>query len=163
MDAAILEANRAGREPAGGGAGAVLPLAFNDFALTLERLRNGTTVLVLAGELDLYRAPAIEHALAEAIEPDGECHRRGGRCGALSADGGETQGLRRVIVDLRSVTFLDSTTLAVLLAASQRQRARGSELLVLVGPQTPTTAFEVTGFDRLLAIRRVGRRLKLQT
>jgi hypothetical protein len=73
------------------------------------------------------------------------------------ADGGEIRAgqVRRVAVDLRSVTFIDSTTLAMLLAASRRQEARGGELLVLVGPQTPMTAFEVTGFDRLLAIRRV--------
>ena len=108
-----------------------------DFALTLERRANGTTVLVLAGELDLYRAPEIERALVDAIEPEWD----------------PGQGARRVVVDLRAVTFLDSTTLALLLAASGRQRARGGDLLVLVGPQTPTTAFEITGFDRLLPIR----------
>ena len=66
---------------------------------------------------------------------------------------------RRVVVDLRAVTFLDSTTLALLLAAHGRQQARGGELLILVGPHTPTRTFEVTGFDRLLTIRHVrGRR-----
>jgi anti-anti-sigma factor len=64
--------------------------------------------------------------------------------------------VRRLAVDLRAVTFLDSTTLVLLLNASHRQDARGGELLVLVGPQTPTTVFEVTGFDRLLTIRRVA-------
>lgn len=108
-----------------------------DFALTLERLDDGAPVLVLAGELDLYRAPEIEEALAQAIEsPDEEP--------------------RSLTVDLRSVTFLDSTALAILLETTRRQRARGGELIVLVGPQTPTTAFEVTGFDRLLAIRRMA-------
>lgn len=103
-----------------------------DFALTLERLDNGTMVLALAGELDLYRAPKIEEALAQASDVD-----------------------RALTVDLRSVTFLDSTVLVILLDATRRQRARGSELDVLVGPQTPMTAFEVTGFDRVLAIRRM--------
>jgi anti-anti-sigma regulatory factor len=127
-----------------------------DFALTVERLGTGTTALVLAGELDLYRAPEIEHALAEAIEPQRDHDQRRGSCGALSADGGEVQRPRRVVVDLRSVTFLDSTLLALLLDASRRQHRRGGELLVLVGPQTPMTAFEATGFDRLLAMKRVG-------
>jgi anti-anti-sigma factor len=107
-----------------------------DFALALERLDDGTTVLVLAGELDLYRAPEIEEALVQAIEGRDEA--------------------RRFTVDLRSVTFLDSTALAMLLDATRRQQARGSELIVLVGPQTPTTAFEVTGFDPVLSIRKVG-------
>ena len=62
-------------------------------------------------------------------------------------------GLARVVVDLRAVTFLDSSTLALLLAANGRQQARGGELLILVGPHTPMTPFEVTGFDRLLTIQ----------
>lgn len=131
-------------------------MAAEDFALTLERLASGTTVLVLAGEIDLYRAPEIEHALAEAIEPEGDRDRRRGRCSTLSADAGGSQGSRRVVVDLCAVTFLDSTMLTLLLSANGRQRIRGGELLVLVGPETPTTAFEVTGFDRLLTLRRVG-------
>ena len=106
-----------------------------DFELISTRRAGGTTVLALAGELDLYRAPALEHALAEAFEP--------------AAKG------RRVVVDLRAVTFLDSNTLALLLAAHGRQQARRGELLILVGPQTPTAAFEVTGLDGLLTIRQV--------
>lgn len=129
-----------------------------DFALALERLTSTTTRLVLVGELDLYRAPEIEDALAQAIEPDRDSDPRRGRCGPLSADGCQGRGDEAtcLVVDLRSVTFLDSSTLMVLLAASDRQRARRGELVVLVGPETPTTAFEVTGFDRLLAMRRVG-------
>src|SRR6266496_3432345 len=108
----------------------------HDFALALQRHGNRAATLVLAGELDLYRAPEIEAALTAAIGPESDSDR--------------------VTVDLRSVTFIDSTTLALLLAAGRRQHARRGELLVLVGPQTPMTAFEVTGFDRLLTITRVG-------
>jgi anti-anti-sigma factor len=127
-----------------------------DFELILTRRAGGTTVLALAGELDLYRAPELEHALAEAIEPDAA--QRG--CGnglVLPAFAGlvSERRVRRVTVDLRAVTFLDSTTLALLLAANVCQQARGGELLVVVGPHTPTTPFEVTGFDRLLTIKRV--------
>jgi anti-anti-sigma factor len=127
-----------------------------DFALTLERRARGTTILVLAGELDLYRAPEIERALAEAIEPESAREREGKRA-LIPAFAGQVSDprVRRVVVDLRAVTFLDSTTLALLLGASGRLQARGGELLILVGPHTPTTAFEATGFDRLLAIKRV--------
>jgi anti-anti-sigma factor len=99
-----------------------------DFSLALERYGNESAVLVLAGELDLFRAPAIEDALAE---------------------------VRDLTVDLRMVTFIDVTTLVLLLRASRRQHAHGRQLLVLVGPQTPMTAFKATGFDRHLAIRRL--------
>jgi anti-anti-sigma regulatory factor len=130
-----------------------------DFALALERDGSETAVLVLAGELDLYRAPAIEEALAEAIgsKLDGDrCHEP-----LLDGDQGEqAQGLhanvRHLAVDLRLVTFIDGTALALLLAASRRQHEQEGQLLVLVGPQTPMTAFEVTGLDRLLEIRRLN-------
>ena len=98
------------------------------FSLALERCGSESAVLVLAGELDLFSAPAIEDALAE---------------------------VRDLTVDLRLVTFIDVTTLVLLLGASRRQQAHGGQLLVLVGPHTPMTAFEATGFDRLLAIRRL--------
>jgi anti-anti-sigma regulatory factor len=128
-----------------------------DFALALERRSSGTAVLVLAGELDLYRAPDVEKALAEAIGAERHSSQRKPMSDGRSADGGEIRAgeVRQLAVDLRSVTFLDSTTLAILLAASRSLQERGGELLILVGPQTPMTAFKVTGFDRLLAIRRV--------
>ena len=115
----------------------------SDFAVAVERRGSGKAVLILAGELDLYRAPDVEKALAEA----------GGAC----QDGAEipSHAVRHLAVDLRLVTFIDSTTLALLLAATRRQQAQGGELHVLVGPRTPTTAFKATGFDRLLAIRRL--------
>jgi anti-anti-sigma regulatory factor len=129
-----------------------------DFALALKRDGSETAVLVLAGELDLYRAPALEDALAEAIGPkldSDRCHKP--LLGAPPAE--DAQGLdakvRHLAVDLRLVTFIDSTTLALLLGASRRLHAQGGQLLILVGPQTPMTAFQATGFDRLLAIRRL--------
>ena len=124
-------------------AGAAGPI--DDFALTLARDERGAAILVLAGELDLYRARELEDALARAIGP-----LAGSEESEPTFDGGE---VRRLAIDLRSVTFIDSTMLALLLAASRRQHARGGELVILVGPKTPMTAFKVTGFDRLLAIR----------
>lgn len=133
------------------------PGPVRDFALDLEQQGRGRAVLVLAGELDLYRAPEIEDSLARAIGPLLDSNRSEPTFGGRSVDGRQIprEEVRRLTVDLRSVTFIDSTTLALLLDASRRQRARGGELIVVVGPQTPMTAFEVTGFDRRLAIRRV--------
>ncbi len=143
---------RAG-EKAGPQAGAAGPV--EDFALTLARHGSGAAVLVLAGELDLYRARELEDALARAIGPLPGTEQSEPTFDGRSGDRPQTPGgeVRRLAVDLRSVTFIDSTMLALLLAASRRQNARGGELVVLVGPQTPMTAFKVTGFDRLLAIR----------
>jgi anti-anti-sigma factor len=113
-----------------------------DFALAIERDARGPAVLVLAGELDLYRAPEVEDGLAQLI--------------GTGPDGARAKDARRLAVDLRSVTFIDSTTLGLLLDATRRQQARRGTLLVLVGPQTPMRAFQATGFDRFLAIRLVN-------
>ena len=116
-----------------------------DFALEIERLAPGTAVLVLAGELDLYRAPEIKDALGALIGEPG--------------DSGPSFGeeIRRLVVDLRSVTFLDSTTLRPRCWSRAGASARATgELQVLVGPETPMTAFEATGLDRLLAVTLVA-------
>ena len=106
----------------------------DDFSLALERYGSESAVLVLAGELDLFRAPAIEDALAAEV--------------------------RHLTVDLRLVTFIDATTLVLLLGASRRQQAHGGELLVLVGPQTPMTAFEATRLRSSPRNQATGRRTK---
>lgn len=152
---AASEGSAGGRESASSQAGIAGP---GDFALALERDGSERAVLVLAGELDLYRAPAIEEALAEAIGAEldiDRCHKPLHGVSPAQHAQGRDGTVRHLAVDLRLVTFIDSTTLALLLAASRRQRAQGGQLLVLVGSQTPMTAFEVTGFDRLLAIRRL--------
>jgi anti-anti-sigma regulatory factor len=144
-----------GTASAGPQAGAAGP---SDFALTLRRDGNETAVLVLAGELDLYRAPAINDALEEAIGANLDSNwLRQPSIGPPPSEGaqGPDGKVRHLTVDLRLVTFIDSATSHLLVAASRHQHAQGGQLQVLVGPQTPMIAFEVLGFDRLLAIKRL--------
>ncbi len=103
-----------------------------DFAVTNRAAGDGTPIITVAGEIDLYRIPALTQALESA------------------------PGTARVVVDLRDVTFLDSTTLALLVREHRRLKEAGRELIVRVGEQTPKTAFAVTGFDRILAIQHDG-------
>lgn len=88
---------------------------------------DGGTLVALAGELDLYRVPALAAALQAAAG--------------------------RVVVDLQEVTFFDSATLALLVQEHRRLQQAGHELTVVVGEQTPTTLFAVTGIDQILTIR----------
>ncbi|MGZ8693315.1 MAG: STAS domain-containing protein [Gaiellaceae bacterium] len=103
----------------------------SEFAIT-NRAELGATVVAVAGELDLYRIPALTEAL-HSVPCTG-----------------------RVVVDLREVTFLDSTTLALFVRAHRRLQEAGRELILWVGKQTPMRAFTVTGIDRVLAIESVG-------
>jgi anti-anti-sigma factor len=100
-----------------------------DFAVTNRADGDGTTIITVAGEIDLYRIPALTQALESAL------------------------GSATVVLDLRDVTFLDSTTLALLVREHRRLKEAGRELIVRIGEHTPTTAFAVTGFDRILAIQ----------
>ena len=86
----------------------------------------------MAGELDLYRLPELTEALQSAA------------------------GARRILIDLREVTFLDSTTLALLVQEHRRRREEGREFVILTGPHTPMTTFALTGVDRILPIQSDG-------
>jgi len=72
--------------------------------------KYGTTIVVASGEVDLYTSPGLHEALVAA-----------GAC------------TTRIIVDLKAVTFLDSTGLGVLAGAYTRARNQGGSVS-LVGP-----------------------------
>ena len=86
---------------------------------------DGTTVVRLAGELDLYNAAAVREALLQ--------------CCAESP--------QRLIVDLSSVKFIDSTALGVLIEARTRLPNRRGFLLAAPGLET-RRALEISGLDR---------------
>jgi anti-anti-sigma factor len=67
----------------------------------------GCSVVVAAGELDIWTCPALRKALDAAAD-----------------------SARRLIVDLTDVTFLDSSGVGVLLDARMRGRQRGPVVLV---------------------------------
>ncbi len=88
-------------------------------------LRNGTVVVSLAGELDLYNAEEVRGALLEACarEPD------------------------VLVVDLEQVRFIDSTALGVLIEARSKLADRSNFRLASPGMET-RRALEVSGLDR---------------
>jgi len=90
---------------------------------------DGTAIVQLAGELDLYNAPAVRDALLQA-----------------SAD-----NPGRVVVDLSEVEFIDSTALGVLIEARSRFANRQAFLLASPGLET-RRALEISGLDRHFAV-----------
>lgn len=85
--------------------------------------QGGASVVVVGGELDLHSAGELDGALA-------------------ALDG------HRIVVDLREVTFLDSTALAVLLAAARRRAGKQLALDLVVGPGDVRRVFQITGLDQ---------------
>ena len=90
-----------------------------------------SSVLVrLHGELDMATSPALDRALSSAF------------------DGGGTS----VVVDLASLTFMDSTGIAVLLGACRRADEAGQSLVVRSPCRPVLKVFRLTGVDQILAI-----------
>ena len=89
-----------------------------------------TQVVDLAGEVDLYSAPELKKHVLNAI------------------DAGKT----RIVVDLSKTTFIDSTTLGVLVGARKRLRTREGQLAVVCPDPDKLALFEMTGLDRVFSI-----------
>jgi stage II sporulation protein AA (anti-sigma F factor antagonist) len=100
-----------------------------DFDLAVTRDADGASRLTLRGELDLGSAGRLEQALAEA---DGE-----------------------VLLDLRGLTFMDSTGVRVLLETAERS----GTLLRILPPESgeARVTIEETGIGPLLPLVREER------
>jgi anti-sigma B factor antagonist len=101
-----------------------------NFDITTEQLDEKRYVISLAGEVDLYTAPEFKQQLLEVI----------------------AQGAREVIVDLSSTTFIDSTTLGVLVGGVKRLRPNDGQLSLVCSDRNITKIFEITGLDRVFTI-----------
>jgi anti-sigma B factor antagonist len=91
---------------------------------------GGALVIETQGELDVYTAPQLQAAISEAV----------------------AAGNPKVIVDLRPVTFLDSTALGVLVAGLRQVRANGGDLRLVVDHPHINKMFRITGFDTVFSI-----------
>ena len=89
-----------------------------------------STVLVLGGEIDLSSAHLLSDSIDEAI----------------------LQGWRTVVLDFSAVTFVNSTGLGVMVAATKRLRAEGGDLVARSFRGIPAAALAITGLDAFLTI-----------
>jgi anti-sigma B factor antagonist len=101
-----------------------------NFDVSTEKLSDTQYVISLAGEVDLYTAPEFKQQLLEVIEAGG----------------------RDVIVDLSNTTFIDSTTLGVLVGGVKRLRTNDGQLSLVCSDRNITKIFEITGLDRVFTI-----------
>ena len=101
-----------------------------NFDISTEQLGEGTYVIALSGEVDLYTAPEFKQQLLEVIG----------------------QGGKQVIVDFSDTTFIDSTTLGVLVGGVKRLRTNEGQLSLVCSDRNITKIFEITGLDRVFTI-----------
>jgi anti-anti-sigma factor len=86
--------------------------------------------LVLSGEFDLSSASQIEDVLKEI----------------------EENRPPLLVLDLRELTFMDSTGLRVMVSADARARDDSRKLAIVQGPEAVHRVFRITGLDDHLQI-----------
>jgi anti-sigma B factor antagonist len=106
-----------------------------NFQISDQEVDADTHVIELGGEIDLYTAPEFKQRMAEIID----------------------EGKTRVVVDLSQATFIDSTTLGVLVGGVKRLRPAGGSLALVCTDENITKIFEITGLDRVFPIHDAGR------
>jgi anti-sigma B factor antagonist len=99
----------------------VAPLAFHT---TLTSA--GDALIALSGELDLSGAGALDEEIDRLASED---------------------GVRRVVLDLRALEFMDSSGLRLVALAERRLGAAGRELVLVRGPEAVQRVFEITRME----------------
>ena len=101
------------------------------FETRTEILDDGTTVVAVAGEIDMATAAEFEKTMHAALD---------------------TQLDRPVLVDLTECGFLDSTALKVLIAARHRYVESEPMLALIADDPSLLRLFEISGLDGCFAI-----------
>ena len=101
-----------------------------DFSIEDRRMGADTHVVAVSGEIDLFTAPDFKQHVSAPIDA----------------------GVSRVIVDLRSTTFIDSSSLGVLIGAHRRLKLRGGSLTIVCDNDTITKTFRITGLDGVFTV-----------
>ena len=101
-----------------------------DFSIDTEQVGDARHVIALTGEVDLYTAPELKTQMLQVI----------------------ANGAQDVVVDFTDTTFIDSTTLGVLVGGVKRLREKGGRLSIVCSDRNITKIFEITGLDRVFTI-----------
>ncbi|NDU71702.1 anti-sigma factor antagonist [Actinomadura sp. DSM 109109] len=99
-----------------------------DFDISLMRDDRCTLVRV-KGDIDVVSRARFEEALFEVVEAGGP-----------------------VVVDMREVTFCDSTGLNAIVAANRRAGENGTPLALVALPPRVQRVFHITGIDKFIPI-----------
>jgi anti-sigma B factor antagonist len=102
------------------------------FTITDRKAGRDAHVVVVTGEIDLFTAPEFKHRISEPIDA----------------------GVSQVIVDLTATTFIDSSSLGVLIGAHRRLKLRGGTLVVVCDNEAIVKTFRITGLDGVFTLVR---------
>ena len=101
------------------------------FAVNVTLVGGPAVVLEPVGDLDLLNAPALADAVDAAVDASAS----------------------EVTIDLRRVSFMDSSGIRALVAVYRRSRRAGFSLAFLPGPPAVQRVLEMTGLAGILGAR----------
>ena len=101
-----------------------------EFGIKDRAVSGDTHVVSVQGEVDLFTAPEFKQRVMAPI----------------------AAGVEHVIVDLTETTFIDSSSLGVLIGAHRRLRGRGGRLMVACDVSAILKTFRVTGLDGVFTV-----------
>jgi anti-sigma B factor antagonist len=100
------------------------------FVTEATPLGSDAYLITLAGEFDLHACPQFERRVLEAL----------GR------------GASELVVDLSEVSFIDSTTIGILMRTRKRLTPLRGRLLLVCADSNILRLFEITALDRMFEI-----------
>jgi anti-sigma B factor antagonist len=101
-----------------------------DFEIEDRKVDDETHIVAVSGEIDLFTAPEFKQRMSAPIDA----------------------GRSNVVVDLSRTTFIDSSSLGVLIGAHRRLKLRGGSLVVVCDNETITKTFKITGLDGVFTL-----------
>jgi anti-sigma B factor antagonist len=101
-----------------------------EFAAWEEPVDETTQIVAVRGEVDIFTAPEFKSLIAGAIEA----------------------GRDTIVVDLAEATFIDSSSLGVLISAHRRLGLRDGRLIIACEVPEVRKTFTITGLDGVLEI-----------
>jgi anti-sigma B factor antagonist len=101
-----------------------------EFEIEERAAGRDTHVVSVSGEVDLFTAPEFKQRVMAPI----------------------AAGVERVVVDLTNTTFIDSSSLGVLIGAHRRLKTRGGRLVVACSNEAIVKTFRITGLDGVFTV-----------
>jgi anti-sigma B factor antagonist len=99
------------------------------FAIEDRSVDTDTHIVSVAGEIDLFTAPEFKQRVSAPID-EGRTH----------------------VVDLTETTFIDSSSLGVLIGAHRRLRRLDGSLVIVCSNDAIVKTFRITGLDSVFTI-----------
>jgi anti-sigma B factor antagonist len=100
-----------------------------DLSLDTREL-DGHTVVVVAGEIDVYTAPKLRDKISDLV----------------------AAGNHTLIIDMENVDFIDSTGLGVLVGGLKKVRAQDGSMSLICSQDRLLKIFTITGLAKVFSI-----------